>query len=100
GANLVALGEVLVAPDVDDLGELPDLGMPESGELGILLPLFVGFAEALFDRVYRRRLDRGGPDLVEHGASSCCETGGMGGAAESRAGQCSAKRGVWPVPTL
>src|SRR5262249_17426999 len=68
GADLVALGEVLVAPDVDDLIERPDLGVPERSQLGILLPGLVGFAEALLDFGDRVRLYAVSPDLIEHGA--------------------------------
>src|SRR5687767_12243296 len=33
GTDLVALGQVLVAPDVNDLVERSDLGVPERGQL-------------------------------------------------------------------
>ena len=66
-ADLVALFHVLVAPDVDDLVERADLGVPESGELGVLLALFVLIAEALLDFGKRAWFDVVRPHFVDHG---------------------------------
>jgi hypothetical protein len=67
GANARALLEVLVWPDVNDLVERAELGMPERRERRVFLAVFIGFGKALFDFRHEFRLDVGGPHLVNHG---------------------------------
>ncbi|MNC88118.1 hypothetical protein D3C83_39050 [compost metagenome] len=52
---------------MDDLVERPDLGVPERGELGVLLAEFVGLAEALLDFGQAVRLQIVGSEFVDHG---------------------------------
>jgi len=61
-----ALGEITVAPHVDDLVERPDLGVPEGGQLGVLLAVLVALAESLLDLGQASRGDAIRPDLVDH----------------------------------
>ena len=52
-----ALGEIPVAPHVDDLVQRPDLGVPERGQLRVLLAVLVGLAVALLDLGQTPRCD-------------------------------------------
>jgi hypothetical protein len=52
---------------VDDLVEGADLRVEEGGELGVLLPVFVGFPVTLFGFGEATDLEPVGADLVDHG---------------------------------
>jgi hypothetical protein len=51
---------------VDDLVEGPDFGVEEGRELGVLLPMFVGFPVTLLDFGEATDLEPVGADLVDH----------------------------------
>src|SRR5258705_1894162 len=66
GPDARALGEILVAPHMDDLVERADLGAPEGGERRVLLAVLVGLAVALLHLGQAAGLERVGPELVDH----------------------------------
>src|SRR5581483_1762630 len=71
GADARPLGQVLVAPHVDDLVERPDLGVPEGGQRRVLLAVLVGLSVALLDLGQAAGLERVGAELVDHRPASC-----------------------------
>src|SRR5262249_35812429 len=65
-ADARALGEVLIAPHVDDLVQGADFGVPEGGERRVLLPVLVGLAVPLLHLGEAPGLERVRPELVDH----------------------------------
>ena len=65
-ADRDALLEAVVGPDMGDLVQRADFGVPERGQLRQFLPPWKRLAEALFDLGERARLQLIGPNFDDH----------------------------------
>ncbi|MBQ12195.1 MAG: hypothetical protein CMJ45_11685 [Planctomyces sp.] len=69
GSDAIPLFHILIGPDVNHLVKRTDVGVPESGQRGILLPMGQGLAECFLKIGHGSRFHIVGTDFVNHGIS-------------------------------